>query len=111
MGLKITASDRELLAAVAEYRMLTVSQLALLLERNNRALRRRLATLVEAGAVRTIPHVPAGRRGRLEKLVTLDEKGLNALRKAVLVATEIQADQVLVTGAVWASSRSPDQPS
>ncbi len=77
----MTESDSITLQLLAEYRILTSSQIAFLELRSRQVVRRRLAKLTEEGCIET--HVlPLGRRrGRPENFVLLTSLGWSRLRE------------------------------
>lgn len=93
MPIKLTKDDYELFSSVAEYRVLTASQLKLLLGRNLRALRRRLTALCGAGHVH-LNQTGFGRRGRPETLVSLAGSGIELLRRCGALPAEISSADV-----------------
>jgi hypothetical protein len=80
MAFRLDARDQQLLAVIAEYRILTVSQFAGLRPRNVRGLRRRLRTLEREGLIRADARSFGGRRGRPEGLFSVCEAGVDVLR-------------------------------
>ncbi len=94
MGLRLKQGDRELFTALAEYRMLAVSQVAALLERNNRATRRRLQALEAAGLVRSTPSGFGHGAGRPESIVSLAGRGIEVLRQEGTLDSSVPDDQV-----------------
>ncbi len=94
MSIRLTKDDYELFSSVAEYRVLSVSQLKILLGRNNRALRRRLDALRAAGHVH-LAQAGFGRRGRPETLVSLAGPGVELLRRRGTLPTGIADAHVI----------------
>lgn len=80
MANRLNKNDRELLASLAEYRLLTVSQIAALCAVGKPAARKRVGKLTNATLARErTPAVPSG-RGRPERWVSLTERGIDWLR-------------------------------
>jgi hypothetical protein len=79
MNIVINIQDRDLLTSIAEYRVLTLSQMAALHRRNLQALRRRLRQFKTEGLIRITPGAFGGQRGRPEQVISLSPKGVEAL--------------------------------
>ena len=94
MSVKLRQTDFDLLAAVAEYRILTVRQLEVLLDRSNRALRNRLKDLHSAGYV-SAEGCGLGRTGRPETLVSVENRGVDVLRKRHILPERTTSKSVL----------------
>jgi len=77
---RISELDLNLLSALAEYRVVTVAQLALVLKRNINSLRRRLPELATRKLIRLNLRRRSVRQGRPEHCVMLSENGLDLLR-------------------------------
>lgn len=77
---QVIASDLDLLVHLAECRFLTISQMAILLNRNDRALAHRLRLLVPQDVVRRARRAPSGLPGRTEHAWCLGEAGLAHLK-------------------------------
>jgi hypothetical protein len=92
MSIRFTKQDHELLISIAEHHVLTTSQILSLHPRNERAMRRRLHDLEEAGVVRVSTREFGHGRGRPEKLVSLTEEGVAVVRDPyVFVSSERHA--------------------
>ena len=83
---RLTPTDWTLLGIVAEYHVLTVSQLAAVLHRNTNALRRRLRALREDGLLCIDTPCHTGTRGRPESVISLTSGGYNLLVREGRVA-------------------------
>ena len=92
--MRLTNDDFELLATVAEYRVLTKSQAVRLLSRNERALRKRLGQLEEAGHLQ-VGQTSAPRQGRPEHRIWLTEAGIDLLKEQTRLPAELPVDMVL----------------
>ncbi len=89
MDFRFNKKDRELLVALAEYRIVGVSQLARLHDRNVRALRPRLRCLEQQG-LGQIDGQPLGRgRGRPEGLVSLRDQAVGWLQAKGLLPLSV----------------------
>jgi hypothetical protein len=79
MAFKFNKNDRKLHASIAEHRVLTVSQLTAIHQKNKQVARRRLGMLEEAGLIQSTTRGFGHIRGRPEKLVSLAENGTRLL--------------------------------
>jgi hypothetical protein len=94
MHLMPNKSDSELLFALADFRVLTVSQIAAISNGNIRVVRRRLGVLEDASLVRTMP-VSLGRgRGRPERVVSLATGGIDTLRHEGILSRKVPLDHI-----------------
>lgn len=82
---KISDRDRDLMVLLARTRCLTVEQLAVGLGGNREALAKRVRALEKAGYLASYAMGKGRRRGRPEKLVSLGEAGVVALRLGELI--------------------------
>jgi hypothetical protein len=71
----LNKNDRELLALIAEHKVLTVKQLSALSQRSYQVLRRRMRTLAMKDLIITKMHGYGRGQGRPEDLIFLAEKG------------------------------------
>jgi hypothetical protein len=87
MANKITNGDIKLLSSIAEYKFLTVKQLAAITQRSMQVIRRRIRTLRDECLISLKERDFGGRSGRLEYISFLTEKGLKLIRdKEILSA-------------------------
>jgi hypothetical protein len=91
---RLKNSDLELLASIAEHRLLTVAQVSALNQRSQRGIRRRLQELEEAGTLRSSVRGFGRERGRPEKIVSLSEKAADLLREEGLLPREVPLERV-----------------
>lgn len=98
MAFVLNKNDHELLTNLAEYRLLTVSQLAALQERSTRGLRRRLRMLEQRQLVRAGTRGFGHGRGRPEHLISLAVAGVDVLRRKELLPAEVETEQVTADG-------------
>lgn len=80
MANKITNGDIKLLSSIAEYKFLTVKQLAAITQRSMQVIRRRIRTLRDECLISLKERDFGGRSGRLEYISFLTEKGLKLIR-------------------------------
>jgi len=81
MAFRLNKNDTGLLRSLAEYRVLTVGQVAVLIGRTIRSARHRLAELDDADLIAIDRYAYGGGRGRPEGIVSLTPQGLQALRE------------------------------
>jgi len=98
MAFVLNNNDHALLASLAEYRVLTASQLAALLDRSAPGLRRRLQALEGERLSRTGTRGFGHGRGRPENLISLADTGVNLLRREALLPAEVKPEQVTADG-------------
>lgn len=89
MHLKPNKSDGELLSALADFRVLTVSQIAELCNGNAQVIRRRLAVLENLHLIRTTPAAFGWGRGRPERVVALAPDGMDTLKEEGILSREV----------------------
>jgi len=77
--IKLNKNDRQLLATIAEHRVLTASQVTAIQNKSRQVVRRRLRQLEETGVIVTAPRGMGHRRGRPEKMVSLTQEGANRI--------------------------------
>ncbi len=96
MAFQLNPQDCEILALVAEYRVLCVRHIAAILRRNTRALRRRLHQLEEEGMIRMESRSFGSRRGRPEQLLSVDHAGVDVLRAEKILNPDFPDSQVTI---------------
>ena len=79
MAMKLVHSDTEFLASLADLRVASIEQLAIILDRNAHALQRRLCILEQANLVEVLARALTPRRGRPEHVLALTKAGREAL--------------------------------
>ena len=94
MAFKLNKNDRQLLARIAEFRVLTVKQIAALQGKAGQVVRRRLRGLKDAGLVEASDRQFGRSAGRPERLFSLAPKGLNVLRGHGILDAGIEDDKV-----------------
>lgn len=95
MAFKLTRADGEILWIVAERRLMTTPQLAALLSRNGKSLKKRISELVTQGLLADAPRGPGQRRGRPERLVSLAQRGVGVLQERELIDPQVPTKEVL----------------
>ena len=86
MANKITNGDIKLLSSIAEYKFLTVKQLAAITQRSMQVIRRRIRTLRDERLISLKERDFGGRSGRLEYISFLTEKGLKLIREKEILS-------------------------
>ena len=94
MAFTLNKNDRELLTLIAEYRLLTVSQIAALIRRNDRSVRRRLRGLANEHLIEVFTRSFGSGRGRPEGLVSLAWRGIDVLRKDGVLRGDLADDRI-----------------
>jgi DNA-binding transcriptional ArsR family regulator len=94
MAFKLNKNDRRALALLAEYRLLTTGQMAVLLDKNRQALRRRLRDLESAGVVQLLVGGCWRERGRPENIVELAASGIDELKKTGSLPPQVPDDRL-----------------
>ncbi len=80
MDAKVTRRDLELMETLAEHRVLTALMLATIRSRNVRALRRRLAALIDLGLLVADRRYQRAPRGRPERMISVSAAGVDLLK-------------------------------
>ena len=86
---KITKNDCSLLAHVATYRLLTVSQLSALSQRSLKVVRRRMRALRNKNLISTKIRGYGRSRGRPEELILLTEEGTQFLKEKGILSGDV----------------------
>jgi hypothetical protein len=98
MANKLSKNDRDLLTWLAEYRLLTISQIAALGAVGKPATRNRVAKLAHTGLTEERTPGFASRRGRPERWVSLTDRGVDWLRDAELLDGSVPTPDVAANG-------------
>jgi len=85
MSFKLNKSDCKTLECIAEYRMLTVTQIAAIFHKSKQVVRRRLNNLERAGFIEIAGHEIGRGRGRPESYQGLTKCGVDVLRNRGLL--------------------------
>jgi len=93
MSTRITQGDLVLLTDLADYRMLSLSQVAHLHFGGKRAARRRMQQLLEEGFVELLPGAPADGGGRPENVFGLAKAGFQLLRSKSALDHRLEFEQ------------------
>jgi len=90
MAFRLRLTDCGTLRYIADYRILTIPQLAAVLRKNKQAVTRRLADLEKAGLIEVTKRQSGRNRGRPENILGLSERGLDTLKEKNLIRKDIQ---------------------
>ena len=90
---RVRQRDLELLSALAEHRVLTARMGATILNRNVRALRRRVIALVDAGIIVAERQYQGAARGRPERLLSLSERGVELLKAREILELRTETER------------------
>jgi len=99
MAFKLNKNDREILRLIAEYRVVTATQLAALLMRPPSSLRNRLRKLEGAELTRTGTRGFGRAPGRPENQISLARPGVDLLRDADILAQDVPIERVIADNA------------
>jgi len=94
MSTRITQDTLNLLRDLADYRMLSLSQLAHLRSKGKHVTRKRMKQLVEEGLVELLPGVLTQRGGRPENVFGLSKTGIQLLRSEKALDQTLAFEQV-----------------
>ena len=94
MAFRLTPEDLDVLATIAEYRILGVRHISALHQRNPAAFRRRLRRIEDEGLIRIATQGYQQGLGRPESLVSLSEKGADLLRGNRLIDADVPTDRI-----------------
>lgn len=94
MSFRLRTTDCNILECLAEHRILTVPQIAVILQKNKQAIRRRFGDLEREGLVEITTREFGRSRGRPENLLTLTERGLNTLKDRGIVEGNVPYEKV-----------------
>jgi len=95
MPFRLKEDDCRTLECIAEYRMLTVTQMAAILHKSRQVVRRRLSDLEKEGLIEVIGHEFGRGRGRPENSLGLSERGVDVLKERGLLSQNIPYEKVL----------------
>lgn len=95
MTLRLKTTDCEILKYLAEYRLLTVSQVAAVFHKSRQVIRRRLRDLEEGGLVEVVGSELGRGRGRPEGSLGLTDQGIDVLKEKGLLGQDVPYDKVL----------------
>ena len=94
MPLSRTQNDLDLLTILAEHRAVTLHQLALLLNRSQKSLGRRMKQLRGKGFIQAIPRPLGRKRGRPENVLLLTANGAELLLKQLGDSRDLSMDDL-----------------
>lgn len=94
MAFKLNKNDRKLLASIAEYRILTVGQIAALSLKSKQVVRKRLRKLAEKKLVQISERGFGYSRGRPERLASLALGGIGVLHANGTLDANVSIDKI-----------------
>ena len=94
MAFRLRESDCKSLEYLADYRILTVPQIASILRKNKQVVRRRFADLAKEGFVEIIQREFGRARGRPENLLGLTERGVDILKEKNLINRDMPYEKI-----------------
>lgn len=98
MAFRMNHNDRRFLKSLAEYRILTPTQITTFYQKNRQVVWRRLRILEKEGLIQTIRYEFGRGRGRPESLLGLTEHGVDILIKKRLIGKNVPYDNILIDG-------------
>ena len=81
MTFRLKEDDCRTLECIAEYRMLSVTQLAVILHKSRQVVRKRLKDLEKAGLIEVVGREFGRGRGRPENSLGVTERSVNILKE------------------------------
>ena len=94
MAFRLRKSDCRTLEHLAEYRILTMAQLAAVCQKSKPAVRKRIRDLRKEGFVKVAGNEYGQNFGRPESLLMLTEQGFDILKGKNLIATDVPYENV-----------------
>ena len=94
MAFRLRERDCMTLECLADYRILTVPQLAAIFRKNKQVIRRRLVDLEKEGFIEVIKRDFGRARGRPENLFGLTEQGIDVLRENLFIGRDVPYENV-----------------
>jgi hypothetical protein len=101
MSFRLKETDCEMLACIADHRILTVTQLAAIFQKSRHVIRRRLRDLEREGLVEVVGQEYGRGRGRPESSLGLTGQGVDILRERGLIAQTVPNDRVVADNILW----------
>jgi DNA-binding PadR family transcriptional regulator len=98
MAFRINHNDGKVLRSLAEYRVLTPTQITTFYQKSRQVVWRRLHILEKEGLIQMIRHEFGRGRGRPESLLRLTEHGIDILIEKKLIGKDIPYENILVDG-------------
>lgn len=95
MSFRLTETDCQMLACIADHRILTVTQLAVILQKTRHAIRRRLRDLEREGFLEVLGQEYGRGRGRPENALGLTGRGVDVLRDRDLIGKTVPNEEVI----------------
>lgn len=95
MPFRLKTTDCNILECLAEYRVLTVSQVAAIFHKSLQVVRRRLRDLEEGGLVEVVGSELGRGRGRPENSLGLTEHGIDVLKERGVLGQDVPYEKVL----------------
>ena len=94
MGFRLQKGDYKIVECLAEYRILTMTQLAVLLQKNKPVIRKRFRDLKKEGLIKVTDNEFGRNFGRPEELLGLSEEGVDVLRENNLIGKDVPYESV-----------------
>lgn len=94
MAFRLRDSDCKTLECLADYRILTIPQIAAIFQKDKQVIRRRFSDLEKEGFIEVIKREFGRARGRPENLVGLTERGADIVREKYLAGKDIPYENI-----------------
>jgi DNA-binding Lrp family transcriptional regulator len=94
MAFRMNPNDYRILESIADYRILTPTQIAALYQKSRQVVWRRLRVLENEGFIQTVKCELGQSRGRPESLLGLTEKGLDILKEQGVICGDTPYERV-----------------
>ena len=98
MSFRLIENDCTMLTCLAEYRMLTVTQIAAIFCKSRQVIRRRLSNLKQAGLIEVTGREFGRGRGRPENSLGLTKRGVDVLKNKGLLNTNVPDEKICSKG-------------
>ncbi|MHC4061951.1 MAG: replication-relaxation family protein, partial [Planctomycetota bacterium] len=95
MAFRLTPTDYEMLWIIAEYRIMTSSQLAALLSRSKKGVRDRIGKLIAEGLLEEATRGRGQHRGRPERVVFLNSSGATLLKEQGFIESQVPTSHII----------------
>lgn len=94
MSFRLKQKDCDILMCIAEHRMLTISQIAIIFEKSKPVISRRMRNLDKAGLVKVIRYELGRARGRPEGMLGLTGCGIDILKEKELINIDLPYEKI-----------------
>ena len=96
--IKPTKKDIALLKSLAEYRILTIDQIAYLNDSGRRAAQKRISSLVNKGMIDLTSKICSGQKGRPEHICSVSSSGASLLLTRNIIPSNTTVNRITIEG-------------